>query len=181
MRPHPSELVLLVVHGVSHQILLLLIVGGLLLVVSTDHRSDRGWGTICSPERRANLPNINAALLLSPIDKPRVTWPSQSDSGLDLPELGLLEASGHLIGCSQLVEPSEIFVIEGCCLLGFIFILPVRCNCLTMSKISQNKRKEFTLLDADRIPSDWLSIVVALWWQISSAWLRLANIIFEDE
>lgn len=40
------------------------------------------------------------------------------------------------------------------------------------------KTKEFTLLDADRIPSDWFSIVVALWWQISSAWLRLANIIF---
>lgn len=141
MRPHPSELVLLVVHGVSHQILLLLIVGGLLLVVSTDHRSDRGWGTICSPERRANLLNINAALLLSPIDKPRITWPSQSDSGLDLPELGLLEASCHLIGCSQFVEPSEIFVIEGCCLLGFIFILPVRCNCLTMSRLVKTKEK----------------------------------------
>lgn len=116
MRPHPSEFVLLVIHGVSHQILLLLIVGGLLLVVSTDHRSDRGWGTICSPKRRTNLLNINATLLLSPIDKPRISWPSKSDSGLYLPELGLLEASGHLIGCSQLVEPSEIFVIERCCL-----------------------------------------------------------------
>lgn len=128
MRSHSSELVLLVVQGVSHQILLLLIVGGLLLVVSTDHRSDRGWGTICSPERRANLLNINAGL--SPIHKPSITWPSKSDSGLYLPQLGLLEASGHLMGCRQLVEPSEIFVIERCCLLRFIFILPVRCNCL---------------------------------------------------
>jgi hypothetical protein len=80
MRPHPSEFVLVVVYRVRHLVHLLLILGGLLLVVSTDHRSDRSWGTICSPERRADLLDINVTLLLSLIDKPRITWPSQSDS-----------------------------------------------------------------------------------------------------
>ena len=58
-----------------------------------------------------------------------VTWPSNPHCAVDLsPQLGLVETSRDFLSCCNLVETTEVLIIEWPSLLGFIFILPVRCH-----------------------------------------------------
>lgn len=123
-----SELIHLFKNSLILLIFPLLLIGSMLFVLCTQNGSNRCWGTVSPSERWSDFFYIYEGFVMLSIVETGVTWPSNPHCAVDFsPQLGLVQTSCDFSSCCNLVETTEVLIIEWRCLLGFIFILPVRC------------------------------------------------------
>ena len=158
VRSHSSELIHLFKNSLILLVFPLLLIGSVLFILGTQNGFYRCRGTVSPSERWSYFFYIYERIVLLSFVETEVTRTSDPHSALDLSsQLGLVETSCDFLCCCNLVETTEVLIIEWPSLLGFIFILPVRCNYKKL-----NFQNSLTLLDTNLVPSDSLSILMTL-------------------